>query len=309
MKHMKKILLSLSLMLVLILAACGDDSDNADSHEDDQEQDAGAAISEDIDYTITGIEPGAGMSGVIDDMIANEDNLQGWTHQTSSTGAMLTELDQAIQNEEPIIVSAWSPHYMFAKYDIKYLDDPNELFGGEEDVYKLTRLGFEEDFPIAADIVKNFYLELDAIEQGLLQSQEQEISVPEVVETWVVENEETVKAFTEGVAEGNGGTIEFVVTSWDSELFPAYVLKHALESHGFTVNVTTVDPAIMFESIASGSADITTAAWLPLTHGAFVERYEGEFVKLGTAYEKAKTGLAVPTYVEIDSISDLVPSE
>lgn len=306
MKNMKKLLLSLGLVLVLILAACGDDSENADSNS---EQSPGAAISEEIDYTITGIEPGAGMSGVIDDMIANEDNLQGWTHQTSSTGAMLTELDQAIQNEEPIIVSAWSPHYMFAKYDIKYLDDPNELFGGEEDVYKLARLGFEEDFPIAAEIVKNFYLELDAIEQGLLQSQEQEISVPEVVETWVVENEDIVNAFTEGVAEGNGGTIEFVVTSWDSELFPAYVLKHALESHGFTVNITTVDPAIMFESIASGSADITTAAWLPLTHGAFAERYDDEYVTLGTAYEKAKTGLAVPTYVEIDSISDLVPNE
>ncbi|MGM0523769.1 MAG: glycine betaine ABC transporter substrate-binding protein [Bacillota bacterium] len=305
---MKKLLLSLGLVLVLILAACGDDSDNANS-DDDTGESTPETISEEMDYTITGIEPGAGMSGVIDDMIANEENLQGWTHQTSSTGAMLTELDQAIQNEEPIVVSAWSPHYMFAKYDIKYLDDPDELFGGEEDVLKLGRLGFEEDFPIAAEIVRNFYLEIDVIEAALLDSQEQEISVPEVVDTWVVDNEDIVNEFTDGVAEGNGEKIEMVVTSWDSELFPAYVLKHALESHGFTVDVTKVDPAIMFESIASGSADVTTAAWLPLTHGAFAERYEGEYVELGPAYEKAKTGLAVPTYVELDSISDLVPNE
>jgi len=308
MKNMKKLLLSLGLVLVLILAACGDDTDNTDSNDDAGES-TPASISEEMEYTITGIEPGAGMSGVIDDMIENEENLQGWTHQTSSTGAMLTELDQAIQNEEPIVISAWSPHYMFAKYDIKYLEDPNELFGGEEDVLKLGRLGFEEDFPIAAEIVRNFYLEIDVIEAALLDSQEQEISIPEVVETWVVDNEDIVNGFTDGVAEGNGGTIELVVTSWDSELFPAYVLKHALESHGFTVNVTKVDPAIMFESIASGSADVTTAAWLPLTHGAFAERYEGEYIEMGPAYEKAKTGLAVPTYVELDSISDLVPNE
>lgn len=308
MKNMKKLLLSLGLVLVLILAACGDDSDNADSNDDAGES-TPETISEEMEYTITGIEPGAGMSGVIDDMIENEENLQGWTHQTSSTGAMLTELDQAIQNEEPIVVSAWSPHYMFAKYDIKYLDDPDELFGGEEDVLKLGRLGFEEDFPMAAEIVRNFYLEIDVIEAALLDSQEQEISVPEVVETWVVDNEDIINEFTDGVAEGNGETIELVVTSWDSELFPAYVLKHALESHGFTVNVTKVDPAIMFESIASGSADVTTAAWLPLTHGAFAERYEGEYIEMGPAYEKAKTGLAVPTYVELESISDLVPNE
>jgi len=308
MKNMKKLLLSLGLVLVLILTACGDDSDNADSNDDAGES-TPETISEEMEYTITGIEPGAGMSGVIDDMIENEENLQGWTHQTSSTGAMLTELDQAIQNEEPIVIAAWSPHYMFAKYDIKYLEDPNELFGGEEDVLKLGRLGFEEDFPIAAEIVRNFYLEIDVIEAALLDSQEQEISVPEVVETWVVDNEDIVNEFTDGVAEGSGETIELVVTSWDSELFPAYVLKHALEGHGFTVNVTKVDPAIMFESIASGSADVTTAAWLPLTHGAFAERYEGEYIEMGPAYEKAKTGLAVPTYVELDSISDLVPNE
>jgi glycine betaine/proline transport system substrate-binding protein len=308
MKNMKKLLLSLGLMLVLILAACGDDTDNTDSNDDAGESTPGS-ISEEMEYTITGIEPGAGMSGVIDDMIENEENLQGWTHQTSSTGAMLTELDQAIQNEEPIVIAAWSPHYMFAKYDIKYLEDPNELFGGEEDVLKLGRLGFEEDFPIAAEIVRNFYLEIDVIEAALLESQEQEISVPEVVETWVVDNEDIMNEFTDGVAEGSGETIELVVTSWDSELFPAYVLKHALESHGFTVNVTKVDPAIMFESIASGSADVTTAAWLPLTHGAFAERYEDEYIEMGPAYEKAKTGLAVPTYVELDSISDLVPNE
>jgi len=308
MKNMKKLLLSLGLVLVLILTACGDDSDNADSNDDAGES-TPETISEEMEYTITGIEPGAGMSGVIDDMIENEENLQGWTHQTSSTGAMLTELDQAIQNEEPIVIAAWSPHYMFAKYDIKYLEDPNELFGGEEDVLKLGRLGFEEDFPIAAEIVRNFYLEIDVIEAALLDSQEQEISVPEVVETWVVDNEDIMNEFTDGVAEGSGETIELVVTSWDSELFPAYVLKHALEGHGFTVNVTKVDPAIMFESIASGSADVTTAAWLPLTHGAFAERYEGEYIEMGPAYEKAKTGLAVPTYVELDSISDLVPNE
>lgn len=73
------------------------------------------------------------------------DNLEGWTHEESSTAAMLTELGEALDNEEEIIVAAWNPHYMFAKYDIKYIDDPKGVYGGEEYITIIARKGLKED--------------------------------------------------------------------------------------------------------------------------------------------------------------------
>ena len=56
-------------------------------------------------------------------------NLSGWNLSSSSTGAMTTALDQAIKNKEDIIVTGWSPHWMFSKYDLKYLKDPKGTMG------------------------------------------------------------------------------------------------------------------------------------------------------------------------------------
>ncbi|ASN05363.1 hypothetical protein CFK40_10235 [Virgibacillus necropolis] len=34
---------------------------------------------------------------------------------------MLSALEEAFNNKEPIMITAWSPHFMFAKWDLKYL--------------------------------------------------------------------------------------------------------------------------------------------------------------------------------------------
>ena len=52
-----------------------------------------------------------------------DDNLSDWQVETSSSGAMVVALDKAIKNKEDIVITGWSPHWMFAKYDLKYLKD------------------------------------------------------------------------------------------------------------------------------------------------------------------------------------------
>src|SRR5699024_11416435 len=105
-----------------IVASCG-------SHDGDAQ--SKSKVSKEMEYTRTGIEPGAGQTETNEEAISAYDSLDGWEQELSSTGAMLTELSEAIDNEEPIIVSAWSPHYMFAEWDIKYLEDPEGVFGEE----------------------------------------------------------------------------------------------------------------------------------------------------------------------------------
>ncbi|WP_339235219.1 hypothetical protein [Oceanobacillus sp. FSL W7-1281] len=73
------------IFFILLLTACGDSDDN--SSEDNGEVDYG----EEVNYTITGIEPGAGISVTTERALEEYDNLEGWEVELSSTGAMMAE--------------------------------------------------------------------------------------------------------------------------------------------------------------------------------------------------------------------------
>ena len=93
----------------------------------------------------------------------------------SSTAAMLAELDSAISDEEPIVVTLWRPHIAYAQYDLKDLEDPEGAMGGAEEIHAVGRKGFSEDFPELAEWLRNFELsdeELSSLEQAVLADHE-----------------------------------------------------------------------------------------------------------------------------------------
>lgn len=294
------------IFATLLLAACGDSEDEATEDDNDTTNDSEVNYGEEVDYTITGIEPGAGISVTTEKAIEEYDNLEGWEVELSSTGAMMTELGTAIDNEEPIIITGWNPHWMFAEYpDMKYLEDPKGVFGEEEDIVSLARLGLEEDKPEAYKLIDQFEWTVEDMEAIMYEAQETGSEIEEIAVQWVEDNQDKVSEWTEGVEDSDGVEVEIVSTPWDSERASSGVLKEVMEQKGFEVNVTPVDVAIIFESLATGDADATVAAWLPLTHNDFYEAYQDEIVDLGPNLSGAKIGLVVPEYMEIDSIEDL----
>ncbi|QTN01127.1 glycine/betaine ABC transporter [Sediminibacillus dalangtanensis] len=296
----KKLGVIAGLSLSLTIAGCGQGNSNDEST---------ANVSEEMEYTITGIEPGAGQTETNEKAIAEYDSLAGWEQKTSSSAAMLTALGEAMEKEEPIVVAAWSPHYMFAKFDIKYLEDPQGVFGEEEHIATLVREGLKDDMPGAYTILDRFHWELPVLEEALLKAQEMDFDFEKVAQQWVDENQETVEEWTEGVDPVDGTPIDLVLTPWDAESFSTNVAKIVLEQKGFNVSLTPVDPSVMFEAVATGDSDATLSPWMPATHGALYEEYEGQFEDLGPNLEGAKIGLAVPSYMDIDSIEDLEPAE
>jgi glycine betaine/proline transport system substrate-binding protein len=106
---------------------------------------------------IVGIEPGSGIMTVVE-----EDAIPGYGLDyklaASSTPAMLSELEQALDNREPIVFTAWKPHWMFTAYDIRYLDDPKGEMGGSEQLSAIAREGLEEDSPDAFQLLDNITL-------------------------------------------------------------------------------------------------------------------------------------------------------
>ncbi|HEX2145013.1 MAG TPA: glycine betaine ABC transporter substrate-binding protein [Glycomyces sp.] len=105
---------------------------------------------------IVGIEASAGLTEAVQEQTIPTYSVTDLELQTSSTAAMLAELDSAIAAEEPIVVTLWQPHWAYAKYDLKNLEDPELTLGEAETINTLARLGFGEDFADVAEALSTF---------------------------------------------------------------------------------------------------------------------------------------------------------
>lgn len=280
--------------VALIVSACGDD--NAQNGDD-------ASLGEQLDYTITGIEPGAGITETSERALESYENLESWELETSSTAGMMGQLDSAIANEEPIVVTGWTPHYKFEMYDLKFLEDPNGVYGDSEFVHTMARIGFEEDMPEAYAILDNFSWEVEDMQEIMLAAQD--IEFEEAAANWIEDNRDIVDSWTDGVDEVDGQSIELGSFPWDSERASSQVITQVLEEHGFDVTLSNVDPSILFQALAQGDVDATVAPWLPTTQGAYLEEYGDDIVDMGPNMEGTVIGLVVPEYMDINSIEDL----
>lgn len=125
---------------------------------------------EKFDGEIIGIGSGAGIHRNTQKAI--EEYGLDFTQVTSSGPAMMASLRKAVNNEDWVVITGWKPHYMWADYDIKYLEDPKGIY--PKDVCAIvTRTGFDEDYPELTTFFKNFNLQeqqlyslMGAIEQA-----------------------------------------------------------------------------------------------------------------------------------------------
>ncbi|MER1985358.1 MAG: glycine betaine ABC transporter substrate-binding protein [Solibacillus sp.] len=144
--------------------------------------------------TITGIEPGAGIMAATEKALTEYDNLADWTLQSSSSGAMTVALNQAIQNEEDIIVTGWSPHWKFASYDLKYLEDPQGVYGGAESIHTFVRKGLEDDLVEAYNMLDAFNWTVEDVEAVMVDIQGG-MKPEEAAKKWVEANSSVVESW------------------------------------------------------------------------------------------------------------------
>ncbi|MFJ8947071.1 ABC transporter permease/substrate binding protein [Streptomyces sp. NPDC102395] len=105
---------------------------------------------------ITGIEPSAGMMGLLKDRVLGEYGLDDYKVVDGSTPAMLAELKRAYAKKAPIVVTLWSPHWAYSEYGLKKLKDPRGAWGKGDGVHTLSRKGFAADNPEVGKWLENF---------------------------------------------------------------------------------------------------------------------------------------------------------
>ncbi|HEX7001906.1 MAG TPA: glycine betaine ABC transporter substrate-binding protein [Trueperaceae bacterium] len=113
-------------------------------------------------------------------------------------------------------------------------------------------------------------------------------------------------ALVAGSAMAQDDTIDLGYVLWDSEIASTHVVAAVLmDDLGYEVNLTSVDAGPMWTGVAQGDFDAIVAAWLPATHAAYWEQTQDDLIDLGPNLEGADIGWAVPTYVDVDSITEL----
>jgi glycine betaine/proline transport system substrate-binding protein len=291
---------TLTLGLSLALAAC---SGGEESNGTADSKSSTASVGEAVEYKITGIDPGAGIMKATSAAI-EEYELSDWELIEGSGAAMTASLKKAYDDEEPIIITGWTPHWMFSKFDLKYLEDPRGVYGEAENINSIARNGLAEDLPGVHKVLDQFYWTPD--EMGVVMSAIQDGTSPEeAASAWVEENADEVAEWTKGAQAGNGEEVKLAYVAWDSEIASTNVVVKVLQDLGYKVTLSQVEAGPMWAGVADGSVDAHIAGWLPLTHADQYKKYEGDFEDLGPNLEGAKTGLVVPEYMDINSIEDL----
>lgn len=152
------------------------------------------SVKNDINGKIVGIEPGAGLTGAVNDAIKKYP-LDGITQQTSSTPAMLAALDKATNSKDPIAVALWRPHWAYSKYPIKDLKDPKNVMGSAEQIHAVGTKDFASKFPEVAAMLKKWKMDdktLSALENEVLQKNKDNPQAG--VDAWLKANPDWVKS-------------------------------------------------------------------------------------------------------------------
>lgn len=162
--------------------------------------DAGVtAVSDLNDYvsefggTIVGIEPGAGIMHNAERAIDLYD--LDYTLKSSSTPAMMAEVDSKIKSGEWVVFTIWEPHSAFARFDIQKLDEPEQIFGGGDVVYTITRTGFADDFPELQSFFEKFEVAPDTQSEWILLYSDEGMEPSDIAAQWIAENQDLVESW------------------------------------------------------------------------------------------------------------------
>lgn len=118
-----------------------------------------AANADVVGNTLVGIESGAGLTRVTQDEVIPTYGLESMDYLTSSTPAMLAELQGATDAGEDIAVTLWSPHWAYDAYPIRDLEDPEGALGEAEEITSVGRTGFTADYPTLASWIEAFEMD------------------------------------------------------------------------------------------------------------------------------------------------------
>ena len=146
-----------------------------------------------LDKRIVGIDPGAGIMNTTRKAM-KEYGLQDFRLIPGSEVSMVAELSHAIRHQEWIVVTGWLPHWIFSRWELKFLEDPRDVYSKKGHINTIVRRGLKEDKPEVYAFLDRFHWRPEEMGQLMLWIQEDDGKYPyEKALRWIRTHPDRVK--------------------------------------------------------------------------------------------------------------------
>ena len=174
---------------------------------------------DELDGTLNGIESGAAINGQMQNTLELYDMDDAFSVSAASGPANWQALESAIEEERPIAVAAWKPHWKWNRFDIKYVagattGDNVDIWGQPEDIFTIVGDDFIEKFPRE---VVCFLQEFEANDEqiGTLMTafnERGDMSKEETAAQWIENNQDDVEQWMKQAEEcaNSGEELEYL---------------------------------------------------------------------------------------------------
>jgi len=152
------------------------------------------AHAKEFDGEIIGIDPGAGVMIKAEDAIDHY-NLSDIELVSSSGAGMTASLANRYRQKKWIAVTGWVPHWKFAKFDLKFLKDPDKVFGESETINTFVRNGLKADHPKVYHVLDTFSWTAAEIGEVMAMNTVDGSDVYENAQKWVAAHPDRVKSW------------------------------------------------------------------------------------------------------------------
>ncbi|MEJ2426349.1 MAG: glycine betaine ABC transporter substrate-binding protein [Candidatus Thiodiazotropha sp.] len=132
---------------------------------------------------VVGVGAGAGIN-INTEKAIKAYGLDGFSLQTSSTAAMTAQLQRAIKSKQWIAVTAWTPMWMWAKFDIKFLKDPKHIYGKGGYIGTVVNPALAKKSPEVYAFFNRFAIPREELSQMMLKVKNGK-DMNQVVEDWI----------------------------------------------------------------------------------------------------------------------------
>lgn len=155
-----------------------------------------ATHADQFDNRIIGIDPDAGEMGIT--RKATEAYKLPLKLIEGSDATMAAALGSAIDKQRWIVVTGWTPHWMWSRWKLKYLADPKGSFGGAEDINTLVRKGLQQDMPKAYAVLDGFRWTPAQMQQVMAADQQPGANPEQNARAWVNAHPDLVSGWVAG---------------------------------------------------------------------------------------------------------------
>lgn len=115
-----------------------------------------------------------------------------------SENEMVRQLEDSVKRRKEIVITGWEPHWIFARYNLRFLEDTDNIFGEKETIYTISRKGMEDDHPRAVRFFERLQLterQLNSLVYRVRLSEDPR----QGVKNWINENEYIVNQWVKNL--------------------------------------------------------------------------------------------------------------